>query len=724
LAEEQQEWTPVSGRSQPPDTVQIGGADTQAWQTSPKNRNLQFKGLGDFRAGSEHVYLEVTYWDKGYGRLGVNFKGTGGKQARPDRYTNIMLTDSGKLVTSFLRLNSPVVSEVQLGMERNPDNNLVVTKVVLRDTAFSDSRFQYLLKEDWKYPYDGPSVSSFDNKTMKGKVMVGYQGWFRTPNDPYDRGWFHWGNIPKGEFTIDMWPDVNDYPPEALEKACDVKLTSGKQGYLFSSAWPEVVRTHFKWMSENNIDGAFLQRFLTDGMYSENKNHAEWVMGNVRAAANQEGRIWAVEYDVSGYPDGKLLEGISRDWKWLVDEFGIKKDPSYARENGKLVVFIWGMPFDNRNISIPTANAVVDFFKNDPRYGNNYVIGGIPGNWRKMSDEWKTHFQKFDGLLCWMSQNYAEDQADFKAWKIDYYPHVKPGFSWANLKHIPTGSLQAFTPRRGGELLNEQIDKAVDAGVDRFFVGMFDEYDEGTAIMPMSDDAPQTPSRPGVVAKFYPNPNFREESPRSHLYPQVEMEFGDEPLKNIPAENFSMRWESSLIAPQDGKYQFIIEGAVNDSATMWLNDKKVAELKKLTTGPNKLVQVEMEKGKPVIFRLDYVHGSGKGRLNLLWESGLGPQAIPKSAYLDAWGRFLTNEGHPSNWWMQLAGKAKEKIGYATVPVANLEPVLSPKATPEPAPVVTIAPTSTTISPSSTTTSSGTGQNPSTTRGLIKWKNHE
>ncbi len=28
---------------------------------------------------------------------------------------------------------------------------------------------------------------------------------------------------------------------------------------------------------------------------------------------------------------------------WLVDEFGIRKDPSYAHENGKPVVFVWDM---------------------------------------------------------------------------------------------------------------------------------------------------------------------------------------------------------------------------------------------------------------------------------------------------------------------------------------------------------------------------------------------
>jgi len=107
-----------------------------------------------------------------------------------------------------------------------------------------------------------PAIPPKDNTTLKGKVMVGYQGWFRTPNDPEGSGWFHWGNIPEKSFSVDMWPDISQYPPGVLEKAADVKLKSGKQAWLFSSVWPEVADTHFRWMREHDIDGAFLQRFV------------------------------------------------------------------------------------------------------------------------------------------------------------------------------------------------------------------------------------------------------------------------------------------------------------------------------------------------------------------------------------------------------------------------------------------------------------------------------
>src|SRR5690606_35913543 len=106
------------------------------------------------------------------------------------------------------------------------------------------------------------------------------------------------------------------------------KRLSGKQAYLFSSAWPSSVDLHFRWMRENGIDGAFLQRFVSDNLHSIS-GKPEWVLANVRAAANREGRIWAVEYDISGYPDAKLLETLKRDWKWFIDEFKLLEDPNY-----------------------------------------------------------------------------------------------------------------------------------------------------------------------------------------------------------------------------------------------------------------------------------------------------------------------------------------------------------------------------------------------------------
>jgi hypothetical protein len=62
------------------------------------------------------------------------------------------------------------------------------------------------------------------------------------------------------------------------------------------------------------------------------------------------------------------------------------------------------------------------------------------------------------------------------------------------------------------------------------------------------------------------------------------------------------------------------------------------------------------------YRLDYRHGTGSGTLRLLWESpSHARQPVPAGMLHDAWGRFVTNDGKPSDWWLKLTGMAKEMM---------------------------------------------------------------
>ncbi len=103
--------------------------------------------------------------------------------------------------------------------------------------------------------------------------MVGYQGWFNTPNDLEDIGLQHWGE--PGDWDIDQWPDPNDYDASELFAVPGVSTARGDQAYLFSSNDASVVHRHFQWMRQHDIDGVFLQRFKSsmltknsDGTYS------------------------------------------------------------------------------------------------------------------------------------------------------------------------------------------------------------------------------------------------------------------------------------------------------------------------------------------------------------------------------------------------------------------------------------------------------------------------
>ncbi|GAA5119599.1 hypothetical protein JIN84_21475 [Luteolibacter yonseiensis] len=649
-------------------SVRVSDRTAKAWVCDEASGGLKFLPAGQVAVPADGVlYVKVAYLDTGYGTLDVRLVPGGGEPIKPDRFLGFHRTDSGRAVSALMRFRGVPVSgnggiSLKVGIENSRGAKLAVGNAGVQDVPFEDANFKYVISEPWDGPYRGPRVRPAENTTLKGKVMTGYQGWFRTPNDPYGRGWVHWGNIPEGLFTVDMWPDVSQYAPSLLEKAADVKLKSGKQAYLFSSAWPGVVDTHFRWMRENDIDGAFLQRFVSDD-FNSIRGGPEWVLANVRAAAAREGRIWAVEYDISGYPDAKLLETLKKDWKWFVDKFKVMEDPNYAREGGKPVVFIWGMPFPDRRISLGTANAVADFFKNDPQYGGNHLIGGIPGNWRDMEPSWQEHFRKYDDVLCWMSQRYQEDQADFGRLGLGYHAHVMPGFSWANLKHLPGGDTTlAHTPRQGGKHYWNQFSQAAKAGADRIFVGMFDEYDEATAVMPMSDDAPPTPSRQGVGVTYYNGANAQEQGKFVRL-DKAELPLGGAaPHRDIAADHFFARMGGRIVVPVSGEYTFSVEGAPGDDVELLFNGKKVLDAKDLNGPASTVEPVFFESGASVDYRLDYRHRTGKGTLRLLWERrGLPRQPVPPEVLLDAWGRFITNEGKPADHWMKLTKMGKEMV---------------------------------------------------------------
>ena len=597
-------------------------------------------------AAADACYVKITYLDRGYGRLGVTFKNAATQWVKPDKYTGVVLLDSGKQVTAYARYVKPSAGafEVQIKLDKAPADPLSVFEVSEQNKPFADKHFEYLIDEAWKRPYAGPSAPGIDDHTLKNRVMVGYQGWFRTPNDPYDNGWVHWGDMYRAAFSTDMWPDVTQYPANCLDKAADVKTRSGKTAYLFSPGWPEVVRTHFAWMREHNIDGAFVQRFISHSDPHAHGDTPEWVLSNVREAANREGRIWAIEYDVSGCPDDRLLDTIRTDWSWMVDHFGIRNDPSYAHEGNKPVVFVWGMSLPTRHISVQTANSVVDYLKTDATYGGNYVIGGMPGNWRTLDADWQAHIAKYDAAQAWHSTQYAEDQAALQKLGVTYDAMAWPGFSWANLKHLPTDSKEAFNPREGGAFFQAQLSKAVEAKVDHLFIGMFDEYDEGTAIMPMSDDPPPTNRRAGVNAKFFPNANL-EGNPKDTLLPQIDLPLdGSPPARGLAGSNFSARFDGEIVPAATGPYTFMMQDAEGDKANLTIGEKHLNLDKPAGAGSSKLT-LPLTAGQPVVYKLEYRHGTGVGRLQLLWQSPGAPvQPVPGSALEDAWGTIHHQRG--------------------------------------------------------------------------------
>jgi hypothetical protein len=504
----QLESGPVTINLTPLSTAGDGGfsAETRLGRSVwvPDGNYLYFDAPADFGfVPGQPVYVRVEYLDSGRGYVNCQYDSTGGTNTT-DKYVSAEIhsrssrVDSGAFVFSCKMLESPLfegrqngAADFRLVLLKNDEELFAVAGVQLSNVPFDDELFQYALSEPWLQPDDGPVYDFVDRMTLSGKVLTGYQGWFRCPNDPVDEGWQHWGRtaynqMDASQVTVDMWPYLNDYEVDAVYPADEMVYENGRPAYLFSSADKETVQRHFKWMRKYDIDGVYLQRFV-------NKKHSgfygadEFVLNNVREAAAREGRVWALEYDISSlYFEDSPFEVITNDWVWLTETLDILNDPRYLHEDGKPVLFIWGFSVPLREFSLEEANQIVDYFAAQ----DLYLIGGVHSTWADNTD-WYGHYQRYDQLLGWMERSSTDLNTQkelLESWGMKILPHAWPGFSWCNLKMLAPGS--SYTARSGGQFYWDRLTNALSCGADQIFLGMFDEYDEGTAIMPMSDDHP------------------------------------------------------------------------------------------------------------------------------------------------------------------------------------------------------------------------------------------
>lgn len=438
------------------------------------------------------VYVRIEYHDAGSGKLAVQY------DSAPSNYQNAEITTrssrvgGAEFVYSYQCFQSPQfangqngATDFRLNLSGSDGTPLRIASVQISTAPYSDAQFTYVLSMPWLSTYTGPTKDFVNNQTLVGKVLAGYQGWFATPNDADDMGWRHWGSPTPDKITVDMWPWLEEYEPGRVYPAGNMVHQDGRPAYLFSSRDPETVQRHFRWMRKHNIDGVYLQRFVTTGN-SGYYGASEFVLNNVRAAANQEGRVWAIEYDISSLSTNNALAVMTNDWQYLVNQCHILDDPRYLHENGKPVLFIWGFSVPGREFNVTQADQIVSWFTNQ----NLYLIGGVHSTWLS-SNSWYAHYQKYDQLLAWMESSLTDlnsQKSQLNSWGMKILPHAWPGFSWNNLKK--TQHPTSYTARNGGAFYWSKLYNALSCGADQLFLGMFDEYDEGTAIMPMSDNHP------------------------------------------------------------------------------------------------------------------------------------------------------------------------------------------------------------------------------------------
>ena len=364
--------------------------------------------------------------------------------------------------------------------------------------------------EPWLVPYTGTTRTDIDPTTLDGKVLCGYQGWFNTPCDTEGFGFGHWGQGlegTNGRFVVDMWPDESEYDPKDLCEVPGLKMPDASPARLYSAYLKGPVLLHCKWMRQYGIDGVFVSRFVGETTNPSRFRHINTVLANIREGCHREGRVWAMMLDLSMGRQA-TTSIVMDDWKFLCDKVKVPQDARYLHHQGKPVVLLWGLGFKDRPWTPEQAEQLIKFFKDDPRYGGVYLIGGVDPAWRTLRGEsrtdpaWPKVYRMFAAISPWDAGRFRDDAgmdrvrtnsweadlAELKVLGIGYMPTAFPGFSWDNLRQKPPGT--TTIPRQKGEFYWRQFAIFKELGIRSVFVGMFDEVNEGTAIYKVAYQTP------------------------------------------------------------------------------------------------------------------------------------------------------------------------------------------------------------------------------------------
>ncbi|MBB6729539.1 glycoside hydrolase family 71/99-like protein [Cohnella zeiphila] len=348
---------------------------------------------------------------------------------------------------------------------------------------------------------------------VAGKLFAGYQGWFNAVGDGSpNNGWVHWsknGGAPGdvSSITFELYPDIREYAK--LYETGLPNLGDGRPALLFSSYDKETVDKHFEWMRTYGIDGAALQRF---GASEDDSPHGwranrDSVAVKVKEAAEDYGRKFYVMYDTSGLRSENWVRAVQHDWtENVLRRMSLPSSGAYARQDGKIVVCVWGIGFTDRPGTAEQAAELIRWFREQ----GAYVIGGVPTHWRTSELDSKPGFlnvyKMLDMISPWFVGRFGDEEgADrFKTerWQPDfefarqlgiaYQPVLWPGFAWSHLMSGPRNQI----PRKHGDLMWRQAYHLKSIGIDTGYIAMFDEFDEGTAIAKAAENGSMTPASP------------------------------------------------------------------------------------------------------------------------------------------------------------------------------------------------------------------------------------
>ena len=382
---------------------------------------------------------------------------------------------------------------------------------------------------------------TIDSSTLEGKVLCGYQGWFRKPGDGgfqtqktiWDGEKGEWINVPndddramrwsswnrrgvprldesgKPQVTVEMYPDVYEYPPECVEKSELPDFPDGRPAVFYSAYREETIDLHFKWMREYGIDGVSLERFLVSALWDTDHNNK--VVSSIRNACEKYGRVFIICYDMSGSDNADYVESFKADFEENLErKLDLFSSERYLRHEGKPVVQIWGMGVIPNYKRKPDESLEILRFLKEKGY---YIIGGTPTGWRggTLKDKFKDTSDGFEKVFACMDtispwtvgrfktpgeaathygETIAADDEFLKKSGQGHMPVIYPGFAWS----LWNGGEVNAVPRIAGEFMKKQMDLVRGLKPLAVYAAMFDEYNEATVLAKTASDSSEIPA--------------------------------------------------------------------------------------------------------------------------------------------------------------------------------------------------------------------------------------
>jgi hypothetical protein len=491
---------PVSGADGIFEAVRIGNNSVYRTIASGGHYQYYMYFQCDQQVRNRTVYLEVQYLDVGFGYIRLEYNSMfSNYDSNAEGYQNYV-QDSQLIRTAVFKLRQADFRNAQnLATDLRLSTDGSIQMHILSVRWYPDPTPTFLkYDEDWMTPYAGPKETT-ENRvnatTLLGKVICGYQGWFRTAGDPSGAGWVHYvaGNF--NRVTVDLWPDMLEYSSEEKYPVPGWTYGDGSQVFLFSSANKNTVLRHFQWMKAYGIDGVAVQRFGA-GVNKQHYKESFRIIGYSSEAANRTGRTYCIMYDLTGMDPTNMVDLIADDWRFLVDSLKITTDERYLYHQGKPVVGLFGFFADRFDAKY--ANQMLDLFQNAGPY-QAFVAGSGQWPWRtETKSGWLNVFKRMDAYIPWNIGNYDGKYSATNQWLPDksvldaagkmYMPLIYPGFCWDNLMNQTPGT--SYKARLKGEFMWRQFLDAKRIGSQAVYIAMFDEIDEGTAIFKVTNDTP------------------------------------------------------------------------------------------------------------------------------------------------------------------------------------------------------------------------------------------